>query len=209
MAGIRKYSESRIGNPIGLDFWAGRERIDRMVRNQVQDDRRRERIGRRAYRDALRNNDMGAAMKALDWTGQNGGSVGGMSSLTDARADAQKRMESRLALFNSPNALMPAAEENVASTLNDRIGLFRRMVDSNLSGGDPNNIAFRQEARSLGIDEQGFAQGLSRATSNQPPQQPTSFNQPSPRSPVSQNGGLAAFVLNDPANPFKRRFFDR
>ncbi len=79
MAELRKYGLSLLdqnATPIGIQ--AGEQRLerDREVKNQAQEIKRMQRVGRRAYREGMRSGNFGKAMDALDWTTKNTGSTG-------------------------------------------------------------------------------------------------------------------------------------
>ncbi len=85
MAELRKYGLSLLDQPIGIK--AGEQRLerDREVKTQVQEIKRMQRVGRRAYRDGMRSGNYGQAMDALDWTTKNTGSTGAGIGIAGAR----------------------------------------------------------------------------------------------------------------------------
>ena len=65
---------SLLDQPIGLEHSRARAAQEGQVRGSAQQENRYQRVARRAYRQALRNKDFGAAMQAIDWVdGKSGG----------------------------------------------------------------------------------------------------------------------------------------
>lgn len=76
MAELRKYGLSLLDEPIGLSAQAQRNLKEREVQNEAQEIRKAQRLGRRAYRAALKSGDYGQAMEAMDWTANKTGNTG-------------------------------------------------------------------------------------------------------------------------------------
>lgn len=209
MATLRKYGQSLLDQPIGVDEQARRSADDKAIRSQSLERNRIERIGRRRFRDALRSGDMNAAYDALVQPYSQGFNTSNISPVGGERGEFQRQFESTQALLNqrnasleSPNVQMaqPIQNPNMTTGLQNRWGLFSRMVGDINSGGTENSQAFQNEATSLGIDSAGFSRGLERALDSRLQQSPQRPTDPARTSPVRAPGliGLGSGLINSP-----------
>lgn len=179
MSLFRKYGESLLGQPIGIEESRVRQQKEGEVKGTLQENKRNQRVARRAYRESMRNKDFGKAMDALDWIdGKAGGMDPGIMSDGTRRGMAE----------NTPgNGLLPPGGANrasgwdqdgngipnsiqrpgVASTqpgqtnLQGRLGLFEELKRALASGGDLGS--FQGRAAALGISGLGLNAGFERA----------------------------------------------
>lgn len=179
---------SLLDEPVGIDASRQRQARDRAERNAVQERNRTLRVGRRAYRRALRDGDYGTAMKAIDWMRDEAGtSAAGIAQAGEVQRGIGEKFDNLERQYNAyqgngqqsgqgpltSTAQGPYSQDQPATPdqfsgppmgtpLQQRQNLFGRMVESAARGGDVG--AFTQEAESLGIAPDAFARGVLRAT---------------------------------------------
>lgn len=187
MSALRKYGQSLLDQPIGIDESRQRQLKDAEVRGTAHDIKLQQRLGRRAYRGAMKAGKYGAAMDALDWvmgrTGATGSGIqaaGGLSDALEQRQNnrdglfSQNRQMQNPASTSAPEQTGPPAPPRDDSPLGKRLSLFDRIKSTMAEGGDVQALA--PEAVKLGIDRAGFTRGLNKAFSEQPNTTPLNTN---------------------------------
>lgn len=165
MSLFKKYGESLLDQPIGIEESRVRQQREGEQRGTLQDNNRHQRVARRAYRQAMRSKDFGGAMKALDWIDGKGGMepgimVGGVRQGMAANPAGNglfPQSASTQPGAMGPPVPVPGQQDN----LNMRLGLFGEIKDTLATGGDISG--FRTRAAQLGVTDKGFGMGVKRA----------------------------------------------
>ncbi len=166
MSLFKKYGESLLDQPIGIEESRVRQQKEGDTRGSLQQEKRYQRVARRAYRGAMRDGNFGKAMDALDWIdGKSGGMDSGIMAegvrMDNARNQAGNGQLSEVAStqpgFMGPPVPLPGQEDN----FNMRLGLFEEIKEELARGGDISG--FQTRASQLGITDKGFAAGSQRA----------------------------------------------
>lgn len=122
LSGNRK---SLLDSPIGVDESRARQASDRSVKNEVQEMKRTERLGRRAYRAALRGRDPSAYIKglqALEMTRDiNGTSGAGIKMSGVTRQGIEDRLDSTRSQLDSFNGKTVDENGRIAKQPQSRI----------------------------------------------------------------------------------------
>lgn len=194
MSLFKKYGESLLDQPIGIEESQVRQAKDSESHGIFQNNKRYERVARRAYRQSMRDKDFGGAMKALDWIdGKTDGN--GLGSGIQQAGVAMDMAQHQAGGFMDQNRPTPPAQGDLTSqfpqqseNLRQRIGLFGEMTDTAAAGGDL--LGFQERASQLGVDNKSFKYGSGRA--QEAAKMRDAANRPSLDSPAF-SGRLAAF----------------
>lgn len=159
---FKKYGESLLGQPIGIEESQVRQAKENQIDGTVQNNGRYRRVARRAYRQSLRDKDFGGAMQALDWLEEKHG----MTLGSGIRGEGAARREGeRMSGVSTDHGQRSAPAVQLGKdNLRDRIGLFGEMTDAMAVGDDEKMDSFRTRAQQLGVTDDGFKLGQDRAT---------------------------------------------
>lgn len=190
MSLFRKYGESLLGQPIGIEESRVRQAKDRNVQNTGQEMRKNQRIGRRLYREALRSGNIATAAgiwKQMQET--DGGFRAGIRQAGQEEQDIRGRIYSQRGgdpvastqqfpewdgdgnripdmvqrPMTQPQQAQPITPRRPSYNpiLSARMGLFDELKKTLTYGGDLG--AIQKKATSLGISTEGLNIGLMRA----------------------------------------------
>lgn len=169
LAPIRKYGQSLLGEPVGIAEQQARDQVTRANSNQHLEEKKIQSLGRRAYRDGIRNKNWGQAMDALDFATKRTGSTGagiGIAGADEAAITGRNAQNVGYIRSGQGQRLVPAdglalpqpgSVPGKNGTANTQESIFSQVISGNLLNPDPK---LRGNTINLGVGDNEFGQKL-------------------------------------------------